>query len=903
MHNFNFLMPLKGNATKTFIFEEDEWRLKKNYKAGKFFKGYEIPISDLRSAYDILKENQDHSVFMIHGAIIEGTDKNNMIRRKRLNPKDGLKPTITDRNLSLFCLDIDGYENSDIEEFITNQLPEEFHTVDYIYQYSASYGLTTEKLNCHLFFWLKKSVHNLDIKEWIKNYNKEKGWGNIIDDSILNCAQPIYTQKRICEGNTDPIKNFIGYIEKLGELDWVPDAGERLIKNKNGDIRKSEYDLTAGVEKILTSENYHEELNKLALSLINKKVPANTVKEMLEGAMNAARRGLADKKRLEEWDVRFADISRSVDSAVEIVNNPTIEEILHWIAISDILEVKANFASKVLNLNPIDKESAIQQIVEKIDYGVAAIKKTIKTAKQEALKQKLEAIKIDRAKKREEKGIYEIELTIENSGEVSNKVCKILAKSEKEPRLFTMGGGLVSVRNAHPKTINQCHKLDILGIDYPKMPIVQPYKKPFSSLIDRLKKDIAIINKDGKDIEPSFHLLNVVGEAVHNSFKPLTGIIESPFINRKWELMNKNGYDQRTGLFTVLHKKLKITKMNAKEAYKYLAYTVFDEFPFSSDLDRAVAVSALLTAIQRPTIAGDNGFPGFGIVSPIQSSGKTTMAQLISFSAFNRPIAATKWSDDDDELGKHLLAILQEGHSCVLFDNIKQANTVQSDCLSNAMSTDIFSGRKLGENRTIQVPASVVWLYTGNGIKFVGDFATRVYPININPKMEDPNTRVFKRDNIGQWAMDNRKHIISAILSIVIEGKNLGYMNGGTRFKEWDKFVRRPILKITDIDLNEAVKKNQMDDPLKLEKTDLLQQLFDVFGTKEFTTKEVLKFAFGFEGGESELGDALSEVLENMSKNSRSVGRFLMSLIDGVFGGLMLQKRKSNIVYWRIVKN
>ena len=47
---------------------------------------------------------------MIHGAIIDGTDKQNMIRRKRSDHKDGLKPTITDRNLSLFCLDVDGFD-------------------------------------------------------------------------------------------------------------------------------------------------------------------------------------------------------------------------------------------------------------------------------------------------------------------------------------------------------------------------------------------------------------------------------------------------------------------------------------------------------------------------------------------------------------------------------------------------------------------------------------------------------------------------------------------------------------------------------------------------------------------------------------------------------------------------
>lgn len=902
-HNFNFLMPLKGIATKTFIFEDGSWSLKKNYKAGKYFKGFEIPIKDLKAAYDILKDNQEYPTFMIHGGIIEGADKSKMIRRKRTDHKDGLKPTLSDRYLKLFCLDIDGYEAPDIEKFIIDHLPEEFHSADYIYQYSASYGLTTDKLNCHLFFWLKDPVHNLDIKAWIKGYNKYKGWGSIIDDSILNCAQPIYTQKRICEGNIDPIKDFIGYVEKSGELIWAPNKQKSDKVHTLSTALNSNYDLSAGVEKILTSENYHEELNRLALSLINKKVPAGTVKDMLEGAMNAAKRELTDNKRLEDWQVRFDDIGRSVDSAVDIVGSTTIEEIIDWVDKADENEVKADFAWKALNLGPMDRATITNIISDKIGFGVNVIKKTIKIAEDEAKIEKIEKAKEAKTAERESRGVYEIEVTIENSGEVSEKVCKILSESEKKPKIFVMGKSLVSVGIDHPTTIRQCHQLTNLGRDYPKMPIVQSYKKPYSSLIDRIKKDVVLLNTAGETIEPGFHLLNVIGEARNNHFKTLTGIVESPFINNKWELVREEGYNSKTGLYTFLHRKLKIEKWDAKKAYKYLAYTVFDEFPFSSELDRVVAVAALMTAVQRPSIIDSTGFPGFGIISPVQSSGKTTLAQLISYSVFNRPVAATGWSDNEDELGKHLLAILQEGHSCILFDNIDQGIIVESAKLSSAISNDEFSGRKLGENKTIKVPSSAIWLFTGNNIAFSGDFATRIYPININPNMEDPNTRSFARYDIGRWAIDNRKHIISAILSIIKSGEGLKPIAGNTRFKDWDVYIRRPLYKISGIDVNQAVKQNQENDPIKLSKKNLVYQLYEVFGEKRFTTKEIIKAAFGnFETGDTELGDALENIStrKEQSRNSLSIGRFLSAMVDTVFNSLILKSTQSNVVYWHI---
>jgi len=891
MFNLNFLMPLKGYSTKTFEFNGDKvWQLKQNYKAGKYFKAFECPVKNLVEAYNILETNQEYNCFMIHGGIIDGTDKTNMIRRKR-ERSDGLKPTITDRNLSLFCLDIDGYEGT-IEDFITKELPEEFHVADYIYQYSASYGLLTDFkiLKCHLFFWLKEPVHNTDIRDWIKNSGIKA-----LDPSVLNSAQPVYIQRRMCEGELDPVSDFIGMVKKDGDLNWKPGPVNN-IQNRKSET-KYNFNLTQAVEKILTAENYHDSLNGVALSLINKKVPPNTVKSMLKGAMNAA------KVKDDRWKERYDDITRAVDSAAEIVNNPTIEEVLNWIDSTNSLAVQADFPERCLHLSPIDRKVALDKISNKIGFGIRVLQQTMKIAENEHKEEQAKKAKEAKTEERKSRGIYEFELTVENGHIVCEKACEILANSDKKPEVFVMGGSLASVVIDQPKTIQQCSKLSNMGVDYPKMPIISPYKKPYSNLCYRLKKDVALVNENGKDIEPPTVFLNVMGSSSNQKFKPLTGVVEHPFVDSKWKLVQKSGYNKKTGLYTILHHKLKLKQMPPKEAYRYLTEEVFDEFPFNSDLDKAVAVAALCTAIQRPSIAGDTGMPGFGIVSPTQSSGKTTLAQLISYSIYNRPVAAQSWTEDDEELGKHLLGIFQEGHSCVLFDNIEQGAAVQNGRLANAMSNDMFGGRQLGENKIIQVPSSVVWLFTGNGISFVGDFATRIYPININPKMEAPDTRSFKRPDIGQWAMDNRKKIISAVLSIIYAGKGMGDIGGSTRFKEWDIFVRRPIFKVSGIDINEAVQKNQKEDYLKMAKSNLINLLYDTFESSEFVTKDVMEKAFGaFESGDTELGDAIKEVLGDKYRNTMSLGRYLGTLVDNVFGDLILSKYMSNMVKWRINK-
>jgi len=915
MTEANFMSPIgRGIATKEFTKTDTGWEISASYQAGKRFTGFGIPVENLKDLYETILENMDYPVFMIHGKFVDGINKTDMLRRKRAN-KDNEPPTIIDQDLQFFAIDVDGYKcdgkfgNDDgkliIERFINEELPSEFHNADYIYQFSSSYGLTTSDLKAHIFFWLDEPIHNLKVKQWAKEYNKHKGWGNIIDESIYTCSQPLYIQKRICIGGEDPIDDFVGYVKKDGKLFWIPSVVIEKEDGKSESIplsnRKEAYDLAAGVEKILTSENYHNELNKLALSLINRRVPPNTVKSMLEGAMNAAKREISDDNRLNEWQIRFDDIERSVDSAVDIVDNPTFDQVYDWVSSANVSEIQQDFAEMVLSFNPVDLENIIRAISEKLSIGINAVKKTIKIARQEKLDEQKEELRKRKSEERQAAGFVEIEIDQTNTGEAAKLAAEALAGSGKEPQVFVMGGSLLSIGMGKPKSIRQMARADDLGMDYPKMPIIRHYTKPFYTLAGRMEKDIMFLSPTGQDIECPIRILHMVGEADNENFQPITGIVEHPFINNNWELMQKPGYDKRTGLFTVIHHKLKLTQMDPKDAYRYLTETVFAEFPFQSDLDRAVAVAALMTAIQRPSITDDSGMPGFGIVSPVQSSGKTTLAQLISYASFNRPAAASDWSNDDEELGKYILAILQEGHSCVLFDNIQENSNIRSSRLAKAMSTDIYGGRKLGENKTIEVPSSVLWMFTGNNIHFIGDFATRIYPITINPNMEKPDQRHFSRDNIGQWAMDNRKKIISAVLSIVIAGKNAPDMEGATRFKLWDQFVRKPLFVVSGIDVNEVVYNNQKTDPYAQGKTNLLNEIHESFGIKEFTTKEFMKKAFGaFEAGDTPLGEALEELMDKNAKNTMSVGRFFGGMTGAVFGNKQLTKMNRNMAYWQI---
>ena len=915
MEKIHLMSPLKGDATKTFTWEDGVWKKTFSYKAGKYLTPYIVEVKDLKGFHELLRKIENHPCFMVHGRFKEGVDLNNpIVRRKKINPLEpDIKPTIEDRELTLFCLDIDEWPINKTQsaneaiECLIDELPAEFQESDYVYQFSASYGLTSNKLKCHLFFWLDKAAPNTQIQKWIKQYNKAKGWGKVIDPSILTCTQPVYTQRRICLENDDPIKEILGYIKKKGELEFEFTINELPQKSAEASPDRLPYDVAEGVKLILNSDDFHNEINKLAMSLLNKKVPEQTIIELIEGSMQSAKQQISDPQRLEDWQVRFDDIERSVRTAADIVGEPTIEDLRTWVKNSQRKEVRLGFAKKALHLDPVDMKLFVDSVEERLGVGVKNIKDTIKIAKKEAESLADIAKKEAKSRLRESKGVHEIVVTLSNTEEVCAKTSKILAESSNGDQVFKAASGLVKVGCSYPKTIRQVMKKHELGEDFPKMPIIQ-YFKTFS-LGARIEKDIAFLNSSGKEIPCPTNVLKIVEEGLSEDFKPLSGIIEHPFVNTDFQIVQKNGYDDQTGLYATLHHKLKVTLMKPKDAYPYLAYEVFDEFPFASDLDRCVAVSALLTCVQRPVIAGDSGFPGFAVISPTQSSGKTTLCQLISYSVYNRAIPATNFTDDENELSKHLLAILREGHACVLFDNMQAGTEVRSNVLAKAMSSDTLSGRLLGDTKTIEVPSSVIWMFTGNSIYMQGDFATRIYPININANMENPDSRHFKRTDIGEWAIDNRKKIISAILSIILAAKKEVKMAGASRFPLWDRFVRQPLFKVAGIDINEAVNANKKNDSYLQAKINLLKLLEAKYAIgNEFPTSDMMQEAFGndrnFDGVPSELGEVLIELLDKKARSSKSAGRLLSRLEGVVLGGLVLREGKIKTFpkKWRIDK-
>jgi putative DNA primase/helicase len=95
---------------------------------------------------------------------------------------------------------------------------------------------------------------------------------------------------------------------------------------------------------------------------------------------------------------------------------------------------------------------------------------------------------------------------------------------------------------------------------------------------------------------------------------------------------------------------------------------LFGDFPFSGDADRAHALGALLYPFVREII--DSPLPLHVVDAPAPGTGKGLLAQAIVLISTGAYPGVVSEKDDNEELRKTITALLLEGASAVLIDNV-----------------------------------------------------------------------------------------------------------------------------------------------------------------------------------------------------------------------------------------
>ena len=517
-------------------------------------------------------------------------------------------------------------------------------------------------------------------------------------------------------------------------------------------------------------------------------------------------------------------------------------------------EILEHWTEALQRMNSVGRRKVLEWVHRRANTGKLVLNAALKEAKAAWHQSQNKSANEDLMVMIEAEGRKPIMYEASKLPEILLQVEQAVFNDHRNGMVLSHTRGLVTVLPKRPTTVREVDQEN--RADDQNAPlglVISRYEQHALGLRTMASCTFLQENKDGQlgEIPAPPKLVQTMLETSHQRADALVGIIEHPALKADGELVSGHGFDRKTGFYTKVPHALvpelpnTITAEMAAASYKWISEVAFADFPFASELDRSGAVATLLTTIQRRLMIGGEGAPMFAISAPVQSSGKTALAKLISYLVHGVGLPITSWPSNDEEMGKHLLAILMEGLPIVLFDNLPEGGKIESDELARATTADKYRRRILGENREGEAPTNVVWCFTGNNIQPVGDFNTRTIQIYLDAGCEDPDRRTFKRDDLEAWCLEHRAEFFNHAL-VMLAGYHRHKLTSNlsnhkpTRFKDWDRQVRLPMIWAGAPDPAELFEKNKAEDPSKAGRAAFLEAWFDAHGSEPRLLKDVM---------------------------------------------------------------
>jgi hypothetical protein len=307
-------------------------------------------------------------------------------------------------------------------------------------------------------------------------------------------------------------------------------------------------------------------------------------------------------------------------------------------------------------------------------------------------------------------------------------------------------------------------------------------------VIDRAASFYTMTSKGPIQIFPPPRLVGLVianiGELLRDEpnrskLPKLIGIAETPIVRPDGTILlrHKPGYDMATFLYCALNPSflnLAVPQFPTADDLKWALDTLhdaLDDFCLSDpkNVNFANILMALLTLLLRLVI--DDQIPIMMINATTPGTGKTLLAKFISAVCLGH-IETLTTAPSGREVGewrKRISSFLLTGSNLVIIDNL--AFTIESADLCAAVTSPVFVDRLLGTNTTIRGNTTgCFWIFTGNGLRPIGDLVRRCFWVQMDPQVSDPTQRAnFKHGKDAefiQWTLEHRTQILRALLIV-----------------------------------------------------------------------------------------------------------------------------------------
>ncbi len=348
----------------------------------------------------------------------------------------------------------------------------------------------------------------------------------------------------------------------------------------------------------------------------------------------------------------------------------------------------------------------------------------------------------------------------------------------------------------------------------------------------------------------------ILARAGEWGFPALAGVISTPTMRPDGTILAQEGYDEVTRLLLVAPPQMPAIPENPTrdDALAALARLkgLLIEFPFVGDLDKAVALSALITPVVRGAFPVA---PMHSAKAPVAGSGKSYLFDVAAAIAIGQIMPVMAAGADEEELEKRLGAALLAGQPLICIDNVN--GELGGDALCQTIERPLVQIRILGKSERVTIEARATTTFcTGNNVIIVGDLTRRVVTIMLDPKMELPETREFASNPVG-LVLSNRGAYIAAALTIcrayAVAGKP-GRAKRLASFEGWSDTVRSALIWLGEKDVAASIEVARGEDPERADLKEMLSAWADVLGVgyrSRLPSAEVIKII-----GEQTFGEA-----------------------------------------------
>ncbi len=395
---------------------------------------------------------------------------------------------------------------------------------------------------------------------------------------------------------------------------------------------------------------------------------------------------------------------------------------------------------------------------------------------------------------------------------------------------------------------------------------------------------------------PSRHTAVLYDSQQYRYLSPLAGVVRQPYFRETdGVLITEPGYDrssQRFGVFDARQFVLpEPTLVEARTALNLLE-DLLKEFHFVAPNDRAAALSAIFTAVVRPTLAHA---PGFHVRAPIFGSGKTYLCELIGAFAGPGGNAKVSYPSTSEEATKVILSLLLTSPAVIEFDDM-DTDWIPHGTIKRMLTADHITDRILGVSKTATVSTRTLFLGSGNNVGPVRDLLRRVLTIHIDPRCATPATMTYN----GLPVDKVRKHrgiYVAAVLCIIQAWREAGAPRtdvdsivtfGGA----WSDYCRYPLMWLGHPDPVTALLEQVREDPEGETLGRLMTEWYAVFSSTPTTVRRAVEAA----NTQADLLDALLEfpVQEKGIINPSKLGWILRKNANRIVDGFELQQTSAD---------